>query len=88
MLSAMQMVREQERQMLENEEDDEELLSVFLEGLGKMSSRLDVLLTQAREAVDIAEKEEREARLNMTGAKEQVGHVFLSHFNCKHLTYL
>ncbi len=71
------MVAEQERQMVDNEEDDEELLSVFLEGLEKRTSRVDVLLNRAKEAVAAAEGEDREARLAMTRAKEQVSHSYL-----------
>lgn len=71
-LSAMHMVSEQERRMQENEDDDEELLSMFPDGLGKRTSRMEVLLGRAKEAVATAESEEREAQLAMTRLKEQV----------------
>ena len=58
--------------MTENEEDDEELLSVFLDGLGRRSSRLEKLLGRAREQLEAAEEEEKEARKTMIKAKEQV----------------
>ncbi len=66
------MVSEQERQMVENEEDDEELLSMLAEGLGNRTSLLDVHLDRAREAVAAAEQEESEAQRALTHAKEQV----------------
>ena len=68
-LSAMQMVSEQERLLAENEDDDEELLAVFVD---RRSSRLELLLHRAREQVVAAEEEEREAKLAMDRAKEQV----------------
>ena len=70
-----QVVGEQERQLGEGEED-EELLAVFLGGgAGKRGSRLELLVQRAREGVSAAEKEEKEASLSMTKAKEQVGDV-------------
>jgi len=71
-LSAMQMVSEQERLLAENEDDDEELLAVFVD---RRSSRLELMLHRAREQVLAAEEEEREAKLAMDRAKEQVGRV-------------
>jgi len=71
-LSAMQMVSEQERLLAENEDDDEELLAVFVD---HRSSRLELMLHRAREQVLAAEEEEREAKLAMDKAKEQVGRV-------------
>ena len=68
-LSAMQMVSEQERQLLENEEDDDELLTVFMD---RRSSRLEAKLLRAKEQLATAEREEREAKQAMTNTKEQV----------------
>ena len=59
--------------MVDNEEDDEELLAVFMEGLDMKSSRLELMLQRAQEQLTAAELEEREARQRMTKAKEQVG---------------
>ena len=68
-----QVVGEQERQLGEGEED-EELLAVFLGGgVRGRGSRLEMLVQRAREGVMAAEKEEKDASLGMTKAKEQVG---------------
>jgi hypothetical protein len=65
-LNAMQMVREQERQLVENDEDDEELLMLFSDRI----SRLESLLIEAREYVCAAEQVESEAELAMMKSKE------------------
>lgn len=66
-LNAMQMVSEQERQLVENDEDDEELLAVFMD---KQTTRLETLLAKARENVTGLQQEEGEARHAMTKSKE------------------
>ena len=66
-LNAMQMVNEQERQLIENDEDDEELLTLFIE---KQTSRLETLLAEAKERVHLAELEENEAKTAMMNSKE------------------
>lgn len=66
-LSAMQMVNEQERQLMENEEDDEELLALFLD---RQTTRLEALLVKAKEHLGVAEKEESESRKAMIKSKE------------------
>ena len=66
-LNAMQMVSEQERQLVENDEDDEELLAVFMD---KQTTRLETLLAKARENVREAQLEEDEAKHTMTKSKE------------------
>jgi len=68
-LSAMQVVGEQQRLLAENEEDDEELLAVFVD---RQSSRLELLLHRAREQLAVAEREERETKLAMNKTKEEV----------------
>ena len=68
-LSAMQVVGEQQRLLAENEEDDEELLAVFVD---RQSSRLELLLHRAREQLVVAEREERETKLAMNKTKEEV----------------
>ena len=68
-LSAMQVVGEQQRLLAENEEDDEELLAVFVD---RQSSRLELLLNRAREQLVVAEREERETKLAMNKTKEEV----------------
>ena len=70
-LSAMQMVSEQERQLVENEEDDEELLALFMD---KQTTRLETLLVRAKEQVRVAEEEEREAKKSMIKSKETALH--------------
>ena len=69
MLSAMQVVGEQQRLLAENEEDDEELLAVFVD---RQSSHLELLLHRAREQLVVAEREERETKLTMNKTKEEV----------------
>lgn len=66
-LNAMQMVNEQERQLVENDEDDEELLTLFLD---RQTSRHEALLTKAKEHVRLAEQEESEAKRVMMKSKE------------------
>ena len=68
-LSAMQVVGEQQRLLAENEEDDEELLAVFVD---RQSSRLELLLHRAREQLVVAEREERETKLAVNKTKEEV----------------
>ena len=68
-LSAMQVVGEQQRLLAENEDDDEELLAVFVD---RQSSRLELLLHRAREQLVVAEREERETKLAMNKTKEEV----------------
>ena len=68
-LSAMQVVGEQQRLLAENEEDDEELLAVFVD---RQSSRLELILHRAREQLVVAEKEERETKLAMNKTKQEV----------------
>ena len=70
-LSAMQMVAEQERMLLENEEDDEELLAVFVD---RRSSRLEALLLKAKEQLRVAEEEENEAKQSMIKSKKDALH--------------
>ena len=70
-LSAMQMVREQERLLTENEEDDEELLALFGD---RRSSRYDALLQKLREQVAQAESEEQAAKQRMVKCKELALH--------------
>ena len=67
-LSAIQMVREQERLLVENEDDDEELLAVFMD---RKSSRLEALLQKAKEQLQRTEAEEKEAKKYMLSAKEK-----------------
>lgn len=66
-LNAMQMVREQERQLVENDEDDEELLTLFSD---KQTTRLEALLVKAREHVRVAEQVESEAQQAMMKSKQ------------------
>lgn len=66
-LNAMQMVAEQERQLVENDEDDEELLTLFLD---KRTTRLDALLVEAKEHLRVAEQEESEMKRAMMKSKE------------------
>ena len=70
-LSAIQMVREQERLLVENEDDDEELLAVFMD---RKSSRLETLLQKARDQFQRAEAEEKEAKRYMLSAKDKAIH--------------
>lgn len=70
-LNAMQMVREQERQLVENDEDEEELLMLFSD---KHTTRLESLLIEAREHVSAAEQVEDESRQAMTKSKEAALH--------------
>ena len=70
-LSAMQMVSQQERQLVENEEDDEELLAVFMD---RQTTRLETLLVCAREQLRHAEREEAEAKQAMVKSKEAALH--------------
>ncbi len=67
-LSAMQMVGEQERLLAENEDDDEELLSLFGD---RRSSRYDALLQKAKEYLVQAESEELAAKQHMMKSKEK-----------------
>ena len=69
-LSAMQMVKEQERLLMENEEDDE-LLALFGD---RHSSRHDALLQKLREQVALAESEEQAAKQRMMKSKESALH--------------
>ncbi len=70
-LSAMQMVNEQERQLVENEEDDEELLALFMD---RQMTRLETLLIKAKERLRVAEAEESEAKRAMMKSKEKATH--------------
>jgi hypothetical protein len=70
-LSAIQMVREQERLLMENEDDDEELLAVFKDRRG---SRLETLFQKAKEQLQRSEAEEKEAKRYMLSAKEKAIH--------------
>ena len=70
-LSAMQMVGEQERLLAENEEDDEELLALFVD---RRSSRYDTLLQKAKEQLHLAEVEEQRAKQTMMKSKEKALH--------------
>ena len=67
-LSAIQMVREQERLLMENEDGDEELLAVFMD---RRSSRSETLLQMAKEQVQRAEVEEKETKRCMLSAKDK-----------------
>lgn len=67
-LSAIQMVNEQERQLLENDEDDEELLSLFM---GRQTTRLEAMLVKAKERLKVAEQEASEAEQTMIKSKER-----------------
>ena len=69
-LSAIQMAREQERLLVENE-DDEELLAVFMD---RKNSRLEALLQKAKEQLRRTEAEEKEAKRYMLSAKEKAIH--------------
>lgn len=66
-LNAMQMVSEQERQLVENDEDDEELLTLFLD---KQTTRLEALFVKAKEHLRVAEQEESETKRAMMKSKE------------------
>ena len=68
-LSAIQVVGEQQRLLAENEEDNEELLAMFVD---RQSSHLELLLHRAREQLVVAEREERETKLAMNKTKEEV----------------
>ena len=70
-LSAMQMVREQERLLIENEEDDDELLALFGD---HPSSHYDALLQKLIEQVTFAENEEQAAKQRMVKSKESALH--------------
>ena len=70
-LSAMQMVNEQERQLLENEEDDEELLVLSMD---KQTTRLETLLSKSKDRLRLAELEESKAKQSLTKFKERVHH--------------
>ena len=70
-LNAMQMVKEQERQLVENDEDEEELLMLFLD---RQTTRLEALLVDAREHVRTAEQVENEAKQAMMKSKEAALH--------------
>lgn len=70
-LSAMQMVSEQERQLIENEEDDEELLALFMD---RQTTRLEALLVRAKERLRVAEQEESEAKKVMMKFKDTATH--------------
>lgn len=67
-LSAIQMVREQERLLMDNEDDDEELLAVFMD---RKNSQLEALIRKAKEQLQAAEAEEKEAKRYMLSAKEK-----------------
>ncbi len=67
-LSAIQMVREQERLLMDNEDDDEELLAVFRD---RRNSRLESLFQKAKEHLQRSEAEEKEAKRYMLNAKEK-----------------
>ena len=70
-LSAIQMVREQERLLMDNEDDDEELLAVFMD---RKNSQLEALIRKAKEQLLTAEAEEKEAKRYMLSAKEKAIH--------------
>ncbi len=70
-LSAMQMVGEQERLLAENEEDDVELLALFGD---RRSSRYDTLLQRLHEQLSNAEAEEMTAKQRMVKFKEKALH--------------
>ena len=67
-LSAIQIVREQERLLAENEDDDEELLAVSMD---RKTSRLETLLQKARDHFQTAEAEEKYAKKYMLMAKSK-----------------
>ena len=72
-MNAIQMTAEQERAMAEDYEDDDELLVALVgEVLGRRGSRLEIQLEKAREMESLAETEEREARTALLAVKEQV----------------
>ncbi len=70
-LSAMQMVGEQERILAENEDDDVELLALFGD---RRSTRYDALLQKLREQLSAAETEELAAKQRMLKSKERALH--------------
>lgn len=67
-LSAMKMVGERERLLAENEEDDKELLALFMD---QRSSRHDALLQKAKEKMHHAELEEQQNKQTMMKLKEK-----------------
>jgi len=68
--SAMQMVSELERKLMENDDDDE-LLALCLD---KRASRLESLLQKAQDRVKVAKNEEVEVKKLMNKAKEVAQH--------------
>lgn len=70
-LSAIQMVREQERLLMDNEDDDEELLAVFMD---RKNSQLEALVRKAKDQLQKSEAEEEEAKRYMLSAKEKAIH--------------
>lgn len=76
--SAMKMVSEQRRLLSDNEEDDRELLAVFIDQLMDKATRISSLMERALDKLERAEREEEETRRAMNKAKEQV-HVHVLH---------
>ena len=70
-LSAMQMVKEHDRQVAEGEDRGEELLALFGDGKGTRSSRHEVLIQRVRESLLRAEEEEQVAKKAMMETKQQ-----------------
>ena len=70
-LSAMRMVADQERGLMEYE-DDEALLELLVNDSGRRSSRLDTLLQRTREQLEEALQEEAELSAEVSKLKEGV----------------
>ena len=68
--SAMLMVSEQERKMVEADDDDELLVLC----MNKKASRLEDILQKARDHVRVAKCEEMEAKISMNKSKEVAEH--------------
>lgn len=70
-LSAMRMVADQERGLMEYE-DDEGLLEILVNDSGRRSSRLDTLIQRTQEQLDEALREEAELSTDLFKANENV----------------
>lgn len=70
-LSAMQMVKDHDRQVAEGEDKGEELLALFGDGKGPRTTRLEVLVQRVKESLVRAEEEEEVAKKMVTETRQQ-----------------
>ena len=75
-MNAIQMAADQDREMDMNFDEDEDLLALAAEVLGKKASRLEFKLGKAREEVEAAEAEEKRMIVALKKAREQVSLIF------------